>query len=135
MPYSDDIKLGFTLIELMIVVIIVGILAAVGISMMTANTLKAKATEAQNIVRAINAASKLYAVEYDKKAENVDTLIDSGYMTGDHLSGTYFSKEDFNETSVIIETNGVASFHLEKDIDGDSEPEIIDFDGENWLIK
>ena len=128
-------KSAFTLIELMIVVIIIGILAAVGIPMLSANTLKAKATEAQNIIRGINAAARLYATDYGVKAENVDDLILSGYMTDDHLSGNYFSKDDFNETSTILDINGVESFHLEKDFDEDGKKDLIDFDGRDWTIK
>ena len=55
---------GFTLIELIIVIIIIGVLASIAAPMMQAITLKAKNSEAIAALGAIRTAVKEYRVEY-----------------------------------------------------------------------
>lgn len=54
---------GFTLLELLIVIIILGILAAVGIPVYTGTLEKARAKEALNMMSAIKEAEARYAQE------------------------------------------------------------------------
>lgn len=56
--------LGFTLVELMVVVIITGILAALGFASLRAYVTSASATEALNMVQSIRAAQERYRSEY-----------------------------------------------------------------------
>ena len=72
-------KSGFTMVELMIVVIIVGILAAVAIPLYTTNVKRAIRTEAEATLGAIRSAERIY-----KSENNTYTLATAGYaITGD----------------------------------------------------
>jgi prepilin-type N-terminal cleavage/methylation domain-containing protein len=54
---------GFTLIELMAVVVITGILAVAGVSLFRAQVVASRGTEAASIIQAIRAAQEAYAAE------------------------------------------------------------------------
>ncbi len=58
-------KAGFTMIELMVVVIIVGILAAASVPVYRGNVKKAIATEAVATLGSIRSAERLYNAEYN----------------------------------------------------------------------
>jgi len=94
---------GFTLIELIVVIIIVGILASVAIPMMRGNIEKAKKSEAQAIMGTIRVAQKAYY------AENQTTLPGTisdlkPYLQNTDIDGKYFINTDFtiNATSGSI---------------------------------
>ena len=56
-------KKGFTLVELMVVIVIIGVLAAVAIPKFSAATNKAKASEAPTVLSNIVSAEKTYFAE------------------------------------------------------------------------
>ena len=77
---------GFTLIELMIVIAIIGILAAVAIPSYQNYTKRAKASEAKVMLDAIRTHQESYRAENNKY---VDTLATIGFSTTNRYYYTY----------------------------------------------
>jgi type IV pilus assembly protein PilA len=67
-------KKGFTLIELMIVVAIIGILAAIAIPNFMTYQCKAKQAEAKSVLGSIRALQEAYLVEFDTYADSTAKL-------------------------------------------------------------
>ncbi len=118
---SFDGDRGFTLIELMIVVIVVGILAAVAIPMYQVIPERSRATEAVAGLDAIRSSLRVYYGEHGSysNASFVDgERVTVGGILGVKdvdLSGRYFSSEsytflgDASANSFVIECDGAAS--------------------------
>ncbi len=87
---------GFTLIELMVVIFIVGILAAVAIPIMRGRIDAAKWSEGKASAGSIRTAARAYCAEkgptytYDATID----LTELGFAAGD-LDGRYFSDTDY----------------------------------------
>jgi len=89
---KQSVQKGFTLIELMIVVAIIGILAALAIPAYSDYTIKAKISESASITGAMKAAVEIYFSENGSLPDITDTTI-----TG------------FSTTAAAYDTLGVAS--------------------------
>ena len=95
-------KKGFTLVELMVVILIVAILAAVAIPIMRGRVDAAKWSEGKAMMGTIATALRAYVAEVDKDIDDLATLIPGtllfqrslGFRSGD-LDGTYFQETDF----------------------------------------
>ena|SRR3989338_2808896 len=93
---------GFTLVELIIVIIIIGVLAAIAAPMMTGNVERAKRTEAVAALGAIRTAERLYAMEsVGGVYTNVtNTEWETGglksYLNNKSLDGTYYNNSSYN---------------------------------------
>jgi len=108
-------KKAFTLVELMVVILIVGILAAVAIPLMQGRIDKAKWSEANATAGTIRTAVRAYSAETSiatAQANCLGTLDDAdiqGYLgfNASDLTGTYFVPGDYEITAVSA--TGIAS--------------------------
>ena len=81
---------GFTLIELMVVILIVGILAAVAVPLMRGRIDAAKWSEGKAIMGTLSTALRAHLAEKGTVFTAVPTLAQLGFASGD-LTGTYFT--------------------------------------------
>ncbi len=104
-------KKGLTLIELMIVIIIVGILAAVAIPMMQGRIDSAKWSEGRAVMGIIARSLRTHIGEKGNNFTPVPTLAQLGFDPGD-LNGTYFAggESGTNDFSWIINSNDPIDF-------------------------
>ena len=94
---------GFTLIELMVVILIVGILAAVAIPLMRGRVDSAKWSEGKAVAGTIATALRAYAAEKGGQGTWTNpTLANLGFTTGD-MQGTYFTSTSYNWTTAYDE--------------------------------
>jgi type IV pilus assembly protein PilA len=93
---------GFTLIELMVVILIVGILAAVAIPLMRGRIDSAKWSEGKAMMGTIGTAIRAYAAEKGASATlygaGAPTAAELGFGASD-LVGTYFATANFSWTT------------------------------------
>lgn len=85
---------GFTLIELMVVILIVGILAAVAIPIMRGRIDSAKWSEGKAIMGTIATALRAYAAEKGVTGTYPPTMTQLGFAASD-FTGTYFNSGNF----------------------------------------
>lgn len=101
-------KKGFTLIELMVVILIVGILAAASIPLMRGRIESAKWAEANATAGTIKSAVRVYFVEHGAAPTGslgvAATRQALGFQDAD-LTGTYFVPGDYNIDSVDANGN------------------------------
>jgi len=92
---------GFTLVELMVVILIVGILAAVAIPIMRGRIDSAKWTEGKAIMGTIGTSIRAYAAEKGVTGSYGDdspTMTELGFTASD-FTGTYFDNTNFSWTT------------------------------------
>jgi prepilin-type N-terminal cleavage/methylation domain-containing protein len=97
---------AFTMVELMVVVLIVGILAAVAVPMMTGRIDSSKWSEAKSAMGTIASALRSYAAEKGSFT-SAPTLADIG-LTSNDLDGTYLSHDAYAITSAAASNSQVA---------------------------
>ena len=100
---------GFTLIELMVVILIVSILAAVAIPIMRGRIDSAKWSEGKSMMGTIATSIRAYVAEKDTEPVigklNLTTVAGPlGFRTSD-FDGTYFDAADFEITDCAYDPN------------------------------
>lgn len=133
---------GFTLIELMVVILIVSILAAIAIPLMKARVDKSKWSEACTSAGTIRTAIRNYASE--KSIVTAQALIglklsdavvrDTLDFATEDLEGTYFSAGDYTITSV--NGDGIAEITVTggSKTDSPSGSYVLQTDGK-WVMQ
>jgi len=96
-------KKGFTLVELMVVILIVSILAAVAVPIMRGRIDAAKWSEGKAMAGTLGTALRAYAAEKGAAptgsyGANQPSLTALGFAASD-LTGTYFSSANYSWTS------------------------------------
>jgi len=91
---------GFTLVELIIVIIIIGVLASIAAPMMTANVKRAKQTEALAGLGAIRTAERLYRSEFSSGTYAAVSGL-SAYLNQSDLNGKYYDGSGYSVTGVV----------------------------------
>lgn len=99
MSGTDQTKRGFSLIELMIVIVITGLLAAVAVPIYSNNVLKAKRAEADGALGSIMKQLEIYRAEYGRfpKERKDEYVIGSEWNTirEGELTGKYFTDSSY----------------------------------------
>jgi len=119
-PYSlvpDPCTSGFTLLELMIVMVVIGLLAAIAIPAYTSNIRNAKEAVLKEDLHTMRQAIDSYTVDKAKAPQSLDDLVQAGYLKAmpvdpfTHRSDTWLPvTEDINMSLDQTET-GIDDVH------------------------
>jgi type IV pilus assembly protein PilA len=108
---------GFTLVELLVVVFIIGLLAAIAISSFLSQRSKAQDAEAKQVIRTASHALQVFHMDHDTYNAGVADLVDiePSLRSARHLiiNGT------INTYDVAVDSaSGRNTYTLERDADG-----------------
>jgi len=100
---KHSIQKGFTLIELMIVVAIIGILAALAIPAYSDYTIKAKISESASITGAMKAAVEIYYSENGTLPDFTDATVTYDALgVSSNFSGKYASSVKLGQSAAAV---------------------------------
>jgi len=97
---------GFTLIELIIVIMVIGILAAISAPLMTGSLSKAKRSEGIAVMGAIRAVIKIYATENGSYPGSDITRLYQ-YINMDEMDGVYYRNDGYLISCVVADSGTI----------------------------
>jgi prepilin-type N-terminal cleavage/methylation domain-containing protein len=98
---------GFTLVELVIVIVIVGILSVVAVPVYKGYTKKAMATEGKALLGAINTSQKVYFAEWDRFVNGTESAaLDVDASTNKYFKSIVLTGTD---TGFTATTSGIGA--------------------------
>jgi general secretion pathway protein G len=121
---------GFTLLELMIVMVVIGILAAIAIPSYTNNVRHAREAVLREDLHAIRSAIDSYTVDKQKAPQTLDDLVQAGYLKEmpvdpfTHRSDTWVPVQDDTLSSIDQTDSGIDDVH--------SGAQLVASDGTNY---
>ncbi|RZU43412.1 type II secretion system protein [Edaphobacter modestus] len=77
---ASRLEQGFTLIELMIVMVIIGLLAAIAVPMYVQSVRHAREAVLKEDLRTLRGAIDAYTVDKQKAPQSLDDLVEAGYI-------------------------------------------------------
>lgn len=108
---------GFTLIELMIVMLIIGILASIAIPSYVASVRNAKEAVLKEDLHVMRTAIDSYTMDKEKAPQSLDDLVQAGYLKAipvdpmTHSSSTWVTSTDDTYESVDESEPGINNVH------------------------
>ena len=94
---------GFSLLELMIVIVIIGVLVAVAMPIYGHSVKKAKQAEADAALGTIRTQLRIYQAEYNDYPDGLEATVinaDWSYFKEGELSGSYFSDNSYTYSKI-----------------------------------
>ncbi len=111
-----DIK-GFTLLELLVVVLIIGILASIALPQYRKSVFKSRAARAMVTGKAINDAQKRYFLEHGEYTHEIDNLdievpCTWSYFGVSDTNGSDIGQMDCQDYKFFMYSNGMTSVYI-----------------------
>jgi general secretion pathway protein G len=119
-PYAlspDPSSSGFTLLELMIVMVVIGLLAAIAIPAYTSNIRNAKEAVLKEDLHVLRQAIDSYTVDKQKAPQSLDDLVQAGYLKTmpidpfTHRSDTWLPAQDDTLQTLDQTESGINDVH------------------------
>lgn len=108
---------GFTLIELVIVMTIIGLLAAIAVPMYVQSVRHAREAVLREDLRTLRSAIDSYTVDKQKAPQSLDDLVEGGYIKSmpvdpfTHRSDTWVPGQDDTLQSIDQTEPGISDVH------------------------
>jgi general secretion pathway protein G len=108
---------GFTLLELMIVMVVIGLLAAIAIPSYTNNIRNAKEAVLKEDLHTMRTAIDSYTVDKQKAPESLDDLVQAGYLKSMPVdpftkrSDTWIPSQDDTLSTIDQTQSGIDDVH------------------------
>jgi general secretion pathway protein G len=115
---------GFTLVELMIVMLIISVLAAVAIPMFEASLRNAREAALKEDLHVMRDAIDSYTMDKNKAPQSLDDLVQSGYLKKipqdpfTHSADTWQTSSDDSLSDVDQTDGGINDVHSGSDASG-----------------
>jgi general secretion pathway protein G len=114
---SNAAEQGFTLLELMIVMVVIGLLAAIAIPAYTSNIRNAKEATLKEDLHVLRQAIDSYTVDKQKAPQSLDDLVQAGYLKAmpvdpfTRRSDTWLTSQDDSMMTLDQTESGINDVH------------------------